>query len=254
MELLRYRDLIGQLVLRDLKLKYRRSYLGYIWSILNPLLMMIVLVIVFSNLFKFDIPNFAVYVLSGQIIFVFFAESTSSAVSSIISNASLLKKVYVPKYIFTLSKVASSFVNTLLALVALALVMVITKVSFSISLFALPLVLFQVFLFSVGVGLFLAALTVFFRDVQYLWGVVTSIWMYLSPVIYPVSIIPQEYRWIYDNLNPLSGYIVQFRNLVLDGVIPSTNLVIQGMIYAIVALMIGVDFFGRKQKEFILYI
>ena len=128
-ELIKYKDLLWQLVSKDIKLKYRRSYLGYIWSILNPLLTMMVLVVVFSNLFRFDIPNFAVYLLTGQVIFGFVSESTNLSASSITGNASLLKKTYVPKYIFTVSKVTSSLVNLLFSMIALILVLIITKTS-----------------------------------------------------------------------------------------------------------------------------
>ena len=152
-ELFNYRELLNQLVIKDIKLKYRRSYLGYIWSILNPLLMMFVLVIVFSNLFKFDIPNFAVYLLTGQVIFGFIAEATSMAVNSITSNASLLKKTYVPKYIFTIAKVTSSLVNLLFSLVALVLVMIFTQVEPTLNILWFPIVILQVYIFGLGISL-----------------------------------------------------------------------------------------------------
>ena len=216
-ELFNYRELLNQLVIKDIKLKYRRSYLGYIWSILNPLLMMFVLVIVFSNLFKFDIPNFAVYLLTGQVIFGFIAEATSMAVNSITSNASLLKKTYVPKYIFTIAKVTSSLVNLLFSLVALVLVMIFTQVEPTLNILWFPIVILQVYIFGLGISLILAAMAVFFRDIQYLWGVFISIWMYLTPIIYPISIIPKEYLWAYQNFNPMYSYVQQFRSVVLEG-------------------------------------
>lgn len=253
-ELITYRELLKQLVLKDIKLKYRRSYLGYIWSILNPLLMMTVLVIVFSNLFRFDIPNFAVYLLCGQLIFSFMAEATNMAVSSITGNASLIKKTYVPKYIFTLSKVTSSLVNLLFSLIALALVMIFTQVIPTWNILLVPVVLVQVYLFSLGLSLILATFSVFFRDIQYLWGVFISIWMYLTPVIYPVSIIPEEYRWWYDNINPMYGYIKQFRNVVLDGRELEFGLFCQGSVTAILFLIIGLWLFNKKQSQFILHI
>lgn len=252
--LLEYKELLRQLVLKDIKLKYRRSYLGYIWSILNPLLMMTVLVIVFSNLFRFDIPNFAVYLLTGQVIFGFLSESTSMAVSSITGNSMLLKKTYVPKYIFTLSKVSSSLVNLLFSLIALALVMIITQVEPTWNILFFPIVIIEVYFFSLGISLFLAAFAVFFRDVQYLWGVFLSVWMYLSPIIYPISIIPEKYRWYYDNLNPMNIYITQFRDVVLNGTFFDTILLLQGIGYAFIALAIGIYTFLRKQDNFILYI
>lgn len=253
-ELLHYKELLRQLVIKDIKLKYRRSYLGYVWSILNPLLMMTVLVIVFSQLFRFDIPNFAVYLLSGQVLFSFLSEATTMAVSSIVSNAPLLKKTYVPKYIFTVSKVTSSLVNLLFSLIALVLVMIFTQVSVTWHIFWVPVILLEVYIFSLGISLILAATAVFFRDIQYLWGVFISIWMYLTPIIYPVSIISEEYRWWYDNLNPMYGYVTQFRDVVLNGNPLPLEWLTQGFIVAFAFLFIGYWVFKRKQNQFILYI
>lgn len=250
----KYIELLRQLVLKDIKLKYRRSYLGYIWSILNPLLMMIVLTVVFSNLFKFDIPNFSAYLLTGQLIFGFVSEATSSSVTAIVHNASLIKKTYVPKYIFVLSKITSSLVNMLFAMIALILVMIFTQVEITLNVLWVPIIFLELYIFSLGLGLILSASTVFFRDIQYLWGVFTSIWMYLTPIIYPVSIISQEYRWWYDNLNPMVNYVEQFRDVILNSQSLSIESLSQGFIISIILLLVGIWFFNRKENEFILYI
>lgn len=247
-------ELLKQLIIRDVKLKYRRSYLGYLWSILNPLMLMIVLVIVFSNLFRFDIPNFPLYLISGQVIFNFMTEATNNAVWSITGNASLLKKTYVPKYIFTISKVGSSLVNLLFSLGALLLVMIITGAEFSWNLLFFPVIILQLLVFSLGISLFLAAATVFFRDIQYLWGVFVSMWMYLTPIFYPVSIISEEYQSLYRGANPMYWYIEQFRDIVLYAKFPQTESIITGSLLAIVVLILGAIYFNKKQDEFILYI
>ena len=243
----KYIELLRQLVLKDIKLKYRRSYLGYIWSILNPLLMMIVLTVVFSNLFKFDIPNFSAYLLTGQLIFGFVSEATSSSVTAIVHNASLIKKTYVPKYIFVLSKITSSLVNMLFAMIALILVMIFTQVEITLNVLWVPIIFLELYIFSLGLGFI-------FRDIQYLWGVFTSIWMYLTPIIYPVSIISQEYRWWYDNLNPMVNYVEQFRDVILNSQSLSIESLSQGFIISIILLLFGIWFFNRKENEFILYI
>lgn len=253
-ELVKYRELLKQLVLKDIKLKYRRSYLGYIWSILNPLLMMAVLTVVFSNLFKFDIHNFAAYLLTGQLVFSFISEATSNSVSAIIHSSALIKKTYVPKYIFVISKVTSSLVNMLFAMIALIIVMIFTQVEVTWNILWVPLIFIELYLFSLGLGFLLSASAVFFRDIQYLWGVFISIWMYLTPVIYPVSIIAEEYRWYYDNLNPMVNYVNQFRDAVLNGSLISLDSILQGILVAILTLLIGLWLFNRKQNEFILYI
>ncbi|VEB22462.1 ABC transporter permease [Avibacterium volantium] len=253
-EIYRYRELLKQLIIKDIKLKYRHSYLGYIWSILNPLMMMLVLVVVFSSLFRFDVPNYPVYLLTGQVLFNFVAEATNMSVSSITGNGALLKKTYVPKAIFPISRVTSSLVNLLFSLVALALVMLITSTPISWYILLIPIVFMEVYLFTLGLSLLLASSTVFFRDIQYLWGVLISIWLYVTPIFYPVSIISDEYQVIYQNLNPMYGYLLQFRDLVLYAKPLPMDWLYQGSITAIVMLAIGLWVFNRKQNQFILYI
>ena len=192
-EHLKYIWLLEELVKRDLKIKYRRSILGYLWSILNPLLMMIVLTIVFSNLFKFDIPNYPLYLLTGQLLFGFFSDATLQSMNSIVTGASLIKKVYLPKYIFPVSRILSSFVTMIFSLLALVIVMIVTNSSFYITLVMLPLALLYIFVFSMGAGLILSVLVVYFRDVEYLYNVFLTVFMYMSPIIYPISIVPD---WI----------------------------------------------------------
>ncbi|WGE35428.1 ABC transporter permease [Actinobacillus genomosp. 1] len=247
-------ELLKQLVVRDVKLKYRRSYLGYLWSILNPLMLMMVQVIVFSNLFRFDTPNYPLYLISGQIIFNFMVEATNMSVWSITGNASLLKKTYVPKYIFTVSKVGSSLVNLIFSLGALLLVMIITDAEFTLNLLFFPVIILQVLVFSLGLGLFLAAATVFFRDIQYLWGVFVSMWMYLTPLFYPINIIPEEYQGLYKSVNPMYWYIEQFRDVVLYAKFPQVDSIIMGTGLAFLVLILGAWYFNKKQDEFILYI
>ncbi len=251
---LAFDELLKQLIIRDVKLKYRRSYLGYLWSILNPLMLMMVLIIVFSNLFRFDIPNFPLYLIAGQTIFSFMVEATNMSVGSITGNAALLKKTYVPKYIFTMSKVGSSLVNLLFSLGALVLVMLYTRAELSWNLLFFPVIILQVFIFSLGLGLWLAAITVFFRDIQYLWGVFVTMWMYLTPLFYPVTIIPEEYQTLYKNANPMYWYIEQFRDIVLYAKFPNTDSILMGISTAFIVLILGAWYFNKKQDEFILYI
>ena len=166
----KYLPLFKQLVVKDIKLKYRRSLLAYLWSIMNPLVIMMIMVIVFSNMFRFDIVNYPVYLIIGQTIFSFVGESTNQAMWSITGNASLLKKTYVPKYIFTWSKITSSFVNTLFALGAMLIVFAFNRISLTLYMLYIPIILLQVYVFSLGLGLFIAQANVFFKDVQYIYA------------------------------------------------------------------------------------
>ena len=243
-----------QLVAKDIKLKYRRSFLGYIWSILNPLMIMGIMVIVFSSMFRWDIVNYPVYLIIGQTIFSFVSESTNQAMWSITGNAALLKKTYVPKYIFPLSKITSSFVNTLFALGAMLIVFIACKVKFNIYMLFLPVILLEVYVFCSGLGLLLAQGTVFFRYIQYIYGAFITAWTYLTPIFYPIQQLPFELMWMIKHFNPLYSYITQFRTIVLDGAFPDMRLIVYGVVVAGLSLAIGLFVFLKKQDKFILYI
>lgn len=253
---LRYNNLLNELVKRDIKLRYRRSFLGYLWSVLNPLMIMMVMSVVFSRMFRFEIPHYPVYLLAGQILFNYNSEATNNAMSSITGSGALLKKTYVPKYIFTVSKVISAFVNLLFSLAALVLVILITGAPFHWQMLLFPLVILQLFVFSLGLGLFLAQLVVFFRDVQYIYSVVLTAWTYLTPIFYPESVLGEgtALLWAVQHFNPLYSYIAQFRSLVLDGVFPSWNIVSIGILWAVGFLLLGMFSFYKQQDKFILYI
>lgn len=251
--LMRYKPLLSQLVIRDIKVRYRKSILGVFWTLLNPLLMMIVLSVVFSNIFKFDVANYPVYILSGQVIFNFFSESTSSAMTSVVDNATLLKKIYVPKYCFTISSFLSSIINILASFAALIVVMLFMRMDlhWTILLCWLPVILLVIF--SMGVGFILAAYVVKFRDIFHFYSVFLTALMYLMPVIYPLSIIENVpiVREIV-NYNPLTIILNMFRDLVMNGVVPSWEpFLIVGLI-AIAVLALGLWVFYRRQDTFIL--
>ncbi len=251
--LFKYKYLLGDLVVRDLKVKYRRSVLGFAWSILNPLLMMIVITAVFQNLFRSNIENFPIYYLTGYLFFSFVTESTNMAMNSIIYSAQLIKKVYIPKYIFPLEKCIFGFVNMLFSFVATIIVMLVLRVPFTPTFFAFPIPMLYIFVFTVGLSFFLAAANVFFRDVAHLYGVFTTAWMYLTPVFYPMDMLPPFMLNVL-KFNPLYHYILYFRALVLDNHIPDlhSNLVCMG--FSLIMLVLGILFFKRKQDKFILYI
>ena len=250
----RYKDLLRELVVRDVKLKYRRSFLGYVWSILNPLMIMMIMVIVFSNMFRFDIQNYPVYLIIGQTVFNFVSESTNQAMWSITGNASLLKKTYVPKYIFTLSKVTSSCVNMLFSLGAMLIVLFVCRVPLNWYMLFIPVIILQVYVFSTGIGLFLSQATVFFRDVQYIYAAFMTGWMYLTPIFYPINQLPDGLKWGITTFNPLYSYITQFRTVVLMQQLPELGMILQGIIIAMAVLVLGTVCFMKNQDRFILYI
>lgn len=251
---IRYKDLLVQLVEKDLKLKYRRSFLGYLWSVLNPLMIMCIMVLVFQHMFRFSIENYPAYVISGQVCFNFLSESTNQAITSITGNAALLKKTYVPKYIFTFAKVTSSCVNLLFSLGALLIVFIVCKVPFSIHMLFLPVVLLQLYAFCLGVGLLLAAVNVFFRDIQYIYSAFLTAWMYMTPLFYPMDQLPEQIQWIIKHLNPLYFYVGQFRDIMIYQQMPGHIILGAGLMASVLALLIGTVVFLKVKNNFILYI
>ncbi len=250
----KYKDLILELVQRDLKLKYRRSFLGYVWSVLNPLLIMLVMTVVFSAMFKRNIENFPVYLLIGRMTFDFLQTSTNQAMRSVTANASLMKKTYIPKYIFTVAKVTSALVDYIFSLGALLVVMIFTRTSFHLSMLMLPLVFLQLYIFCLGLGFLLAELNVYFRDIQYIYRAVTTAWMYLTPIFYPIESLPDGLGLLIRTCNPMYYYVTQFRQIVLAGTLPEAGLFWGGWAFALVMAAFGIFIFQKYKDNFILYI
>lgn len=252
--LYQYKNLLKELVSRDIKLKYRRSFLGYVWSILNPLLIMIVLSVVFSAMFNKNIKNYPVYLIAGRTIFEFITGSTNAAMKSVTGNSALLKKTYVPKYIFTLAKITSNMVDMVFSLGALVIVMIATRTPFHWEIILLPLIIMQAYVFCCGLGFFLAQLNVFFRDMQHIYKAVTTAWMYLTPLFYPIENLPAMLQFVIRTFNPAYYYVTQTRCVVLYGQLPTARLFWGGWFWAIVMLLIGLYSFQRSKDKFILYI
>lgn len=248
-----YHYLIKQLVSRDFKTKYKRSVLGVLWSFLNPLLMMTVQYIVFSTLFQSSIPNFALYLIIGIVCYNYFNECAGMCLNSITGNAALITKVYVPKYIYPVSRMLSSGINLLLSFIPLVLVMLFTHVGFSKSMVLLPIPIICLAAFSLGIGMILATMMVFFRDTQFLWGVISMIWMYVTPIIYPESILPQKYLFLF-KLNPLYHIVRMVRTMLMDGISPEPKAYLIAIIMSFGVLTAGAAVFKKNQDKFVLNI
>ena len=253
-EFWKYRDLLKLLVSRDIKLKYRRSVLGYLWSVLNPLLIMIVMTVVFSTMFKRNIENFPVYLFCGQLLFNYMNTTTHQAIFSISGNAALLKKTYLPKYIFTVAKITSGTVDLVFSLGALIIVILATGAKFTWAMLLFPLVLVQLYIFCIGLGLFLSQANVFFKDTQFIYNAITTAWMYLTPIFYPIDALPDWLMWMVKHLNPMYFYIGQFRDLIWSGQLPGPMITLAGWGTALLMLCVGVWSFMRSKDKFILYI
>jgi len=249
----KYLPLLRELVVRDIKTRYRRSVLGLLWTLLNPLLMMMILTIVFSSLFKSNIQHFPVYLLAGQTVFNFFSESTVNAMNSIISSGSLIRKVYIPKYLFVLSKVLSTLVNLVASFIALLIVMVVTGVQFHGAIIWSVFPIIYIFILAIGFGLILSSLAVFFRDTVHFYGILLTAWMYLTPMFYPFEILPDNVKPFVE-ANPMYGIITCLRSLILEGRAAPLQTHAYCLAVSVAFLFIGLLVFYKKQDRFILHI
>ena len=249
----RYSFLIKQLVSRDVKTKYKRSVLGMAWSVMNPLLSMGVQYFIFSTVFNSNIPNYPVYLLTGIVFFNFFTEALTMGMTAIISNAPLIKKVYMPKYIYPVTRVISSLVNFLCALIPLLLMIILTGTAIKPAIFLLVFDIIFYLLFIIGLTLILATAMTFFQDTQFLWGIISLMWQYVTPIFYPESIIPEIFLPIY-RLNPMYQYITFARTCVIDGVSPEPASYFACIASALIFLIAGILIFKKNQNKFVLYL
>ena len=241
------------LVSRDFKLKYRRSLLGVLWSVLNPLLMMLVLTAVFQFMFRFQIENYPLYLILGNILFTLMNNAITSGLRSIIDSSSLIKKIRINKAIFPIQKAIFEVLNFTISLIAVAIVLIVYQVAPTVNVLLLPVLVIYVIIFSVGLSMLLSALTVFFRDIVHLWSVFALAWMYLSAIFYPVTELPE---WLQQAMlfNPMYQFITYFREIVMWGTTPSleSNLICLGM--GLVTLAAGILVFRKLQHRFILFV
>lgn len=244
---------ISSLVSKDFKLKYRRSILGVAWSVLNPLLMMIVLTAVFSTFFRFSIEKYPVYLILGSTLFSLVIDASSSAMVSVIDSASLIKKIRIDIFIFPLEKVIFQLVNFAISFIAVFAVMIFLDVKITFNLLLLPLLLVYVLIFTLGLSLILSALAVFFRDLIHIWGVLTTAWMYATPLFYPVDILP-SWMQTFERFNPMYRFITYYRDIALWGNTPTLEQNIACLAISLIVLAIGIFVFKKLQRKFIFYI
>ena len=257
----KYKFLLSQLISRDFKIKYKRSVLGVLWSILYPLLMMSVMALIFSNIFKYNMEgvNYLVYLMSGLIIFNYFSEATNNSLTSIVGNFSLINKVYIPKYIFPLAKFLFAGVNFLFTLIPFFLIILLsgnaaegTKCVINIWYLYIPYILLCTLMFTIGVCYILSTVTVFLRDVIYIWGILLTIINYFTPIFYTITILPKYLQTIF-KFNPLYLYINSIREIVLFGNAPTFVNFIALFLSGFVTMVIGMLIFRKKQDKFVYY-
>ena len=249
----KHQFLLEELIKRDFKRKYKRTVLGMGWSILNPLLTLLIMRVVFSHFFGALIPHYTTYLFCGTLIFSFFNESVSEGMLSLVGNAPIFTKVNVPKYLFLLAKNTQTLLNFGLTLIVFFVFCLVDGITFSWRFAILLYPIIMLLLFNLGLGLILSALYVFFRDMQYLWMVFTQLLMYVSALFYSVDSFPQRMQYAF-LLNPVYLFIRYFRTVVLEGRIPSLGLHLLIAFDVFIALALGALIYIKNNTEFLYYL
>jgi len=251
--LIRHRELIWLLALKELKVRYKRSVLGFFWALLHPLLMMIVLTVVFSTVIRFPIDHYAVFLISALFPWIFFSQSLAYAVESVVLNGPLLKKVYVPRLVFPVAAVTANLINFLLSLGPLALLLFLLQFPFHTTWLYLPVPLLALVLFTLGFGFFFAAVNVFFRDMAHILQILLTVWFYFSPILYSIHLVPPAYRFWF-RLNPMLYLLEGFRLTIYDGNAPPVWLVAISLLIGLAALMSGFFIFRHYDDAYAYYV
>lgn len=243
-ELYRYRSLLRDLVARDIKVRYKRSFLGVLWTMLNPLCLMLVFSFVFGHVFRASVEHFTVYLLSGLLVWTFFSQSTTWSTGALLGQAGLIRKIYVPKAIFVLATVLAGFVNWMLSLVPLALIIWWTGHPFHATMAFLPVPILLILCFALGLSWLLAPLCTIFQDVIQIYAVALTAWFYLTPIIYPIDALPPEYRHVV-LANPVTHLVESFRAPIYLGTLPDQTTLLVATAWALGTLVVGWLVFHR---------
>ena len=249
----KHKFLFKMLVKRDFTRKYKRTLLGMAWSIVSPLANFLIMYLVFSQLFGNNVDHYAIYLFAGQLVFSYFTDATNMGMSCLVSNAGIYTKVNVPKYLFLFSQNISSLINFALTILVFFLFVAIEGLPFRLHFFLLLYPTLWMIVFNTGLGLILSALQVFFRDIQYLWGIATQLIMWLSAIFYSVDSFPVEVRGRFD-WNPLYVYISYFRSIVIDAAVPELRIHLLCAVYALIAFGVGCWMYKRYNQEFLYYV
>lgn len=253
-DLAAHRNLLWNLVRRDLTVRYKRSMIGFFWTMLNPLLLMIILTVVFSTIFRFEgIENYPTYFLSTYLVFGFFAQTTNQSMASLAWNGALMKRVRVPKSIFAVSTTLSGLVNLCLAYVPLFLIMLVTGAPICLTVLYLPFSFLLIAMFTLGVSLLMSAMAVYFEDVQHMYQVATFGLMYMTPIIYPISIVPFQWLWVI-RANPLTHLVKLARDPVYGCTLPGAHVILASSAAAVIALVLGWVVFHKLARGFYLHV
>jgi len=248
----KYNFLFSELVKRDFKKKYKRTILGMMWSVIGPLLQLLVMSLVFTQIFGRNTPHYTIYLFAGNLVFSYFKESTNGGMSALMSNSSVITKINVPKYMFLLSKNVSSLINFFLTLCVFFIFCIFDHITFSLNFLMLIYPIFVLLVFNIGVGMILSALYIMFRDIQYLYDIFTLLLMYLSAIFYNIDTYPQNIQYLF-YLNPVYVIIRYIRIVVIDGRLPAFSFHLLAAAYALLALAMGALMYKKLNYKFVYY-
>lgn len=250
-EIYNYREMIYSLIKRELRGKYKASVLGFVWTFINPLFQMIVYTIVFSFIMRSGIENFAIFLFVGLIPWNFFSVSVSNGAACVVSQENLIKKIYFPRMVLPISYVTSMFINMLLTFMVIFSVLFLSGYGVKpMAVCFLPLVLAIEYILALGICMLVSAVTVYFRDLEYILGIINMAWMYLTPILYTTDMVPEEFRTLF-NLNPMTPVILAYQQILYHKQMPETGTLIHAGIDGVVILVIGVLVFEKMQKKFV---
>lgn len=252
-ELAHNKELIWALALKELRVRYKRSVLGFVWALLNPLLMMLVLTVVFGSLLRISLPHYSIFLLSMLLPWTFFSQTLAYSVEAVVANGELLKKVRVAEVVFPVAALVSNIINFLLSIIPLLLLIVVMRFPLHWTWIYLPVPMLGLFLFTLGAAFFFATANVFYRDVSHVIQIVLQLWFYLSPVVYSLDMVPSHYRFLF-RLNPLLYVLNGFRLSIYYGLLPSSASMVASLGFGIIALMAGLAIFRRYEKRFVYYV
>ena len=248
-ELYDYREMISNLVKKDLKVRYKGSVLGFLWTFLNPLLQLVVYTIVFSTIMRVDIDKYYIYLFVGLIPWIFFASSIQVGAVSIMMNKDLIKKIYFPRIILPIVTTNSAFMNMFYSMIVVLLTILVSGIGFSKYMLLLPVVMVVQYILVLGMTFIFSALNVFFRDLEYILNIVLMAWFYMTPIVYSIDMVPTEYRGIF-LINPMSSIIMFYREILYYKKAPDFSFFGNIVLYSIIMIFIGYFVFERLQKSF----
>lgn len=249
-ELYAYREMIFSLVRRDIKGRYKGSALGFLWTFINPLLQLGVYTMVFSVIMRNGIEDYYLFLFVALIPWIFFSTSLSGGANCIWTQQNMVKKIYFPREVLPIAYVTSQFVNMLLSFLVVFVVLIVSGKGINpIALLCLPLIMVIEYLLALSMAMLSSAITVYLRDVEYILGIVTMAWQFLTPVMYSVDQVPEELLWVF-NLNPMTPVIIAYRDILYYGKIPELNTLVHAAVFGIIVLIIGVIVFGKLKRRF----